>query len=67
MIVCDRDGCEAIADYLEVEDDGTEQRLCASHTRSYKLRPNAQNVGNFCCTRLHTPDNIKVEQNRCSD
>jgi hypothetical protein len=36
MIVCDRDGCEAIADYLEVEDDETEQRLCAGHTRSYK-------------------------------
>src|SRR5438132_14409621 len=36
MIVCDWNGCEAIADYLEVEDDGTEQRLCAFHTRSYK-------------------------------
>ena len=36
MMVCDRDGCEAIADYLEVEDDETEQCLCAVHTRSHK-------------------------------
>jgi hypothetical protein len=36
MMVCDRDGCEAIAEYLEVEDDRTEQRLCAFHSQSHK-------------------------------
>ena len=36
MILCDRKGCEAIADYLEVELDGTEHRLCAFHTMSDK-------------------------------
>lgn len=34
LILCDRGGCEAIADYLEVEDDGTEHRYCAFHTQS---------------------------------
>jgi hypothetical protein len=33
-----------------------------THQYETKLRPNAQNVGTFCCTRLHTPDNIKVKQ-----
>ena len=33
VILCDRDGCEAIADYLEIEDDGNEYRRCAFHTR----------------------------------
>ena len=36
MILCDRPNCEAIADYLEVELDGTEHRLCAFHTMSDK-------------------------------
>jgi len=36
MVLCDRQGCDAIADYLEVEADGTEHRLCAFHTMSYK-------------------------------
>lgn len=36
MILCDRPKCEAIADYLEVEADGTEHRLCAFHTMSDK-------------------------------
>ncbi len=36
MVLCDRQGCEAIADYLEVEADGTEHRLCAFHTMSDK-------------------------------
>jgi len=35
MILCDRQDCEAIADYLEVEQDGTEHRLCAFHTKSH--------------------------------
>ena len=34
MILCDRAGCDAIADYLEVEVDGTEHHLCAFHTCS---------------------------------
>ena len=36
MILCDRKGCDAIADYLEVEADGTEHHLCAFHTMSQK-------------------------------
>jgi len=36
MVLCDRPKCEAIADYLEVEADGTEHRLCAFHTMSDK-------------------------------
>lgn len=36
MILCDRKGCDAIADYLEIEADGTERRLCAFHTMSDK-------------------------------
>ena len=34
MILCDQSGCDAISDYLEIEDDGTEHHLCAFHTRS---------------------------------
>jgi hypothetical protein len=36
MILCDRNECEAIADYLEIEENGTEHRLCSFHTRSTK-------------------------------
>jgi hypothetical protein len=36
MIICDRPRCEAIADYLEIEADGTEHRLCGYHTMSEK-------------------------------
>ena len=36
LILCDRNDCEAIADYLEVADDGTEYRLCSFHTGSIK-------------------------------
>ena len=36
MILCDRPKCEAIADYLEVEADGTEHHLCAFHSMSDK-------------------------------
>ena len=36
MVLCDRPTCEGIADYLEVELDGTEHRLCAFHTMSDK-------------------------------
>jgi hypothetical protein len=34
LILCDRTDCDAIADYLEIEDDGTEHRRCSFHTRS---------------------------------
>ena len=34
MILCDRADCEAIADDLEIEDDGTEHRPCSFHTRA---------------------------------
>jgi hypothetical protein len=36
MILCDREQCGGIADYLEIEDDGTERRLCGLHTCSDK-------------------------------
>jgi hypothetical protein len=36
MILCDREQCGGIADYLEIEDDGTERRLCGFHTCSDK-------------------------------
>jgi len=35
MILCDRQDCEATADYLEAEPDGTEHRLCSFHTQSH--------------------------------
>jgi len=35
MILCDRQDCEVIADYLEVAADGTEHHLCAFHTKSH--------------------------------
>jgi hypothetical protein len=34
MILCDQPNCEAIADYLEVEADGTEHFHCGFHTMS---------------------------------
>jgi hypothetical protein len=33
-VLCDRKGCEQVADYLEVDDHGHEYRVCASHTDS---------------------------------
>jgi hypothetical protein len=33
-VLCDRKGCEQVADYLEVDDHGQEYRVCASHTDS---------------------------------
>jgi hypothetical protein len=33
-VLCDRKGCEQVADYLEVDDHGQEYRLCVSHTAS---------------------------------
>jgi len=34
LILCDRPNCENIADYLEVNEDGGEDFLCAAHTSS---------------------------------
>ena len=34
IVLCDRKGCEQVADYLEVDDHGQEYRVCASHTDS---------------------------------
>jgi hypothetical protein len=36
LVLCDREDCGGIADYLEIEDDGIERRLCGLHTRSEK-------------------------------
>ena len=36
LVLCDRHECEAVADYLEVELNGTEDCLCAFHTMSEK-------------------------------
>ncbi len=33
-VLCDRQGCERVADYLEVDDHGREYRACAMHTAS---------------------------------
>src|ERR1035438_6983325 len=33
-VLCDRKGCEQVADYLEVDDHGHEYRVCAMHTDS---------------------------------
>jgi hypothetical protein len=33
-VLCDRRGCEQVADYLEVDNHGNEQRVCAAHTDS---------------------------------
>jgi hypothetical protein len=39
-VLCDRNGFEQVADYLEVDDHGQEYRVCASHTdsKTYVLR-----------------------------
>jgi hypothetical protein len=34
VLLCDRKGCEQVAEYLEVWDDGREDRVCSSHTDS---------------------------------
>jgi len=34
LILCHRSNCEAIADYLEVDDNGDEEFVCAAHTKS---------------------------------
>ena len=33
-VLCDHERCEQVADYLEVDDHGREQRACAMHTAS---------------------------------
>jgi hypothetical protein len=33
-VLCDRKGCEQVADYLEVDDHRQEYRVCGSHTDS---------------------------------
>ena len=40
-VLCDRKGCEQVADYLEVDDHGHEYRLCAMHTDSQWPFPRA--------------------------
>jgi hypothetical protein len=34
LILCNRSGCEDIADYLEVNEQGGEDLVCAAHTSS---------------------------------
>lgn len=34
LILCNRPGCEDIADYLEVNEQGCEDFVCAAHTSS---------------------------------
>lgn len=34
LILCNRSGCEDIADYLEVNEQGCEDLVCAVHTSS---------------------------------
>jgi hypothetical protein len=47
LILCDQSGCEAIVDYLEIEDNGAERRMCAFHTHSQI---------HASCLYTHTPD-----------
>jgi len=35
-ILCSRSGCESIADYLEVNEHGDEEIVCAAHTSSVR-------------------------------
>jgi hypothetical protein len=34
LILCDRPNCDTIADYLEINEQGREDFVCASHTSS---------------------------------
>ncbi len=34
LILCHRSGCEDIADYIEVNEQGCEDLVCAAHTSS---------------------------------
>ncbi|HXR16221.1 MAG TPA: hypothetical protein VN777_08390 [Terriglobales bacterium] len=34
VILCDRSNCEDIADYLEINEQGSEDLVCAAHTNS---------------------------------
>jgi hypothetical protein len=34
LIVCHRSNCEGIADYLEIDEQGREDLVCAAHTSS---------------------------------
>jgi hypothetical protein len=34
VILCNRSGCEGIADYLEINEQGCEDLVCAAHTSS---------------------------------
>ncbi len=36
LILCHRSNCEAIADYLEINDQGAEDYVCAAHTKSHR-------------------------------
>jgi hypothetical protein len=36
LILCHRSNCQAIADYLEVNEQGNEDFVCAAHTKSEK-------------------------------
>jgi len=36
LILCDHSACEEVADYLELEIDGREGFVCATHTASDK-------------------------------
>ncbi len=47
IVLCDRKGCEQVADYLEVDDHGNEYRACAVHTdsKTYALRLPARKPG----------------------
>jgi hypothetical protein len=46
-VLCDHERCEQVADYLEVDDHGREQRACAMHTASkrHALRLPAREPG----------------------
>ena len=52
VILCDRSKCEEIADYLEINEQGHEDLVCAAHTSSERHAsvlpegvPNAERYG----------------------
>ncbi len=50
VVLCDH-ACDLVADFLEVNEEGKESRVCVLHTRSAvhasKLPPRTMNYGTF--------------------
>jgi hypothetical protein len=78
LILCNRSNCENIAEYLEVNQQGWEDFVCAAHTSSDKhasVLPKSVPSGAYtaqestCCLRLFyviTPRNVHDNIVTCS-